>query len=160
MKRAVERTANLTLVQCEITGLRVEGGRVCGVESAFGAFFPAQFGRAGDRHVAVTAASSSASMPTTRGRTTPFPPAGCPTACARSGVRLLRFKTGTPPRVHADSIDYSVLEEQRGDEPAPLFSSRAHGGETAPSATSPTRTRGRKAIILENLSPLAAVRRA
>ena len=51
MKRAVERTANLTLVQCEITGLRVEGGRVC--------------------------------MPTTRGRTTPFPPAGCPTACAR-----------------------------------------------------------------------------
>ncbi|MFQ5590185.1 MAG: tRNA uridine-5-carboxymethylaminomethyl(34) synthesis enzyme MnmG [Phycisphaerae bacterium] len=37
------------------------------------------------------------------------------------GFRLARLKTGTPPRVHRDSIDYSSCEEQSGDEfPAPF----------------------------------------
>jgi tRNA uridine 5-carboxymethylaminomethyl modification enzyme len=33
-----------------------------------------------------------------------------------------RLKTGTPPRLHKDSLDYSKMEPQYGDEPAPLFS--------------------------------------
>lgn len=37
-------------------------------------------------------------------------------ALEREGIRLMRFKTGTPPRVHMDSIDYSKLELHPGDE--------------------------------------------
>lgn len=38
------------------------------------------------------------------------------------GISLRRFKTGTPPRVHRKSIDFSQMEEQKGDENAPPFS--------------------------------------
>ena len=38
------------------------------------------------------------------------------------GLSLRRFKTGTPARVHRDSIDFSRMEEQRGDEPVVPFS--------------------------------------
>lgn len=40
----------------------------------------------------------------------------------RLGIHLRRFKTGTPARVHRDSIDYSKLEVQAGDEPIIPFS--------------------------------------
>ncbi len=36
-------------------------------------------------------------------------------ALKREGVSLMRFKTGTPSRIHADSIDYSKLEIQEGE---------------------------------------------
>ena len=42
----------------------------------------------------------------------------------REGIVLRRFKTGTPPRIHADSIDYSKLEIQHGEENITPFSSR------------------------------------
>jgi len=38
------------------------------------------------------------------------------------GLKLQRFKTGTPARVNARSVDFSKLEEQCGDEPPPPFS--------------------------------------
>ena len=38
------------------------------------------------------------------------------------GVKLLRFKTGTPARVHRDSIDFSKMEIQKGDEVITPFS--------------------------------------
>jgi tRNA uridine 5-carboxymethylaminomethyl modification enzyme len=38
------------------------------------------------------------------------------------GFRLGRLKTGTPPRLHKDSVDYTQMEIQPGLEPAPLFS--------------------------------------
>ena len=43
-------------------------------------------------------------------------------ALARLGIQLERFKTGTPPRLDARSIDFSLLEEQPGDSPEPVFS--------------------------------------
>ena len=36
-------------------------------------------------------------------------------ALKREGINLMRFKTGTPARIHADSIDYSKLEIQEGE---------------------------------------------
>ena len=39
-----------------------------------------------------------------------------------AGLTLRRFKTGTPPRVNARSIDFSRLERQEGDEDAVPFS--------------------------------------
>ncbi|MDD3276137.1 MAG: FAD-dependent oxidoreductase [Kiritimatiellales bacterium] len=41
------------------------------------------------------------------------------------GFELGRMKTGTPPRLHADSIDYSAMQIQPGDEPPPFFSRAA-----------------------------------
>jgi tRNA uridine 5-carboxymethylaminomethyl modification enzyme len=41
------------------------------------------------------------------------------------GFRLGRLKTGTPPRLHKDSVDYTQMEIQPGTEPAPLFSRAA-----------------------------------
>jgi len=38
------------------------------------------------------------------------------------GFELGRMKTGTPPRLHKDSLDYSKMEIQPGDNPPPLFS--------------------------------------
>lgn len=43
-------------------------------------------------------------------------------ALSSLGVELGRFMTGTTPRLAADSIDYSVMEAQYGDDPAPQFS--------------------------------------
>ena len=43
----------------------------------------------------------------------------------RFGFNLERLKTGTPPRIHKDSINYSVMEEQPGENPPPLFSRKA-----------------------------------
>jgi len=43
----------------------------------------------------------------------------------RLGFELGRMKTGTPPRIHKDSIDYSKMVIQPGDEPPPFFSRSA-----------------------------------
>ncbi len=49
-------------------------------------------------------------------------------ACLEAlGLRLLRFKTGTPPRLHRDSIDFSRLEVQAGDPEPRAFSWRSRG---------------------------------
>lgn len=47
---------------------------------------------------------------------------GLSEALEHLGIHLRRFKTGTPARVHRDSIDYSKLEVQAGDEPIIPFS--------------------------------------
>ncbi|VGO22159.1 tRNA uridine-5-carboxymethylaminomethyl modification enzyme MnmG/GidA [Pontiella sulfatireligans] len=41
------------------------------------------------------------------------------------GFDLGRLKTGTPPRIHRDSVDYSKMENQPGDDPPPFFSRMA-----------------------------------
>lgn len=46
-------------------------------------------------------------------------------ALARLGFRISRLKTGTPPRLHRDSIDYAALKEQPGQYPPPLLSQDA-----------------------------------
>jgi tRNA uridine 5-carboxymethylaminomethyl modification enzyme len=38
------------------------------------------------------------------------------------GIRSERLKTGTPPRLHRDSLDYGAMTEQPGEQPPPLFS--------------------------------------
>ncbi len=44
---------------------------------------------------------------------------------SRFGFELGRLKTGTPPRIHRDSVDYSRMELQPGDDPPPFFSRMA-----------------------------------
>jgi len=73
------------------------------------------------------------------------------------GFRLGRLKTGTPPRLDGDSINWSVLQEQRGDEPPVPFSYLTDSVERKQASCYLTRTSQQThAIIEQNLarSPL------
>ncbi|MBR3995457.1 MAG: tRNA uridine-5-carboxymethylaminomethyl(34) synthesis enzyme MnmG [Clostridia bacterium] len=51
-----------------------------------------------------------------------FPAGELTESLKKIGVPLMRFKTGTPARIHADSVDYSQMEKQYGDETPEHFS--------------------------------------
>ena len=51
-----------------------------------------------------------------------FPSIGLSDSLKKLGVEMMRFKTGTPTRVHARSVDFSVLEKQEGDDEIVPFS--------------------------------------
>ena len=121
IRRMVETQPNLDLFQQAVDDLLIEQGRVTGVVTQMGVSFrarsivltagtflagkihigPAQYagGRAGDPP-ATTLAQRLRELP----------------------VAADRLKTGTPPRIDLRSIDYSGLDEQPGDDPAPVFS--------------------------------------
>ncbi len=56
-----------------------------------------------------------------------FPATGLSKNLEKLGVELVRFKTGTPPRINRRSIDFSKLEEQIGDESITPFSFETEG---------------------------------
>lgn len=56
-----------------------------------------------------------------------FPSVGLSDNLRRIGVELVRFKTGTPPRINRKSIDFSELEEQEGDTDITPFSFETTG---------------------------------
>ncbi len=86
-----------------------------------------------------------------------FPARGLSACLANLGVELVRFKTGTPPRINRRSIDFSKLEEQLGDEEITPFSFETTG-ELENQATCHITYTNEKThkIILDNLhrSPL------
>ncbi|MBQ9116999.1 MAG: tRNA uridine-5-carboxymethylaminomethyl(34) synthesis enzyme MnmG, partial [Clostridia bacterium] len=115
MKGVLERQENLTLQQGEIVDIRTEGGRVSSVVTRLGAVHRVKAaivctgtylrGRVitGDCAYASGPDGMLASVPLTD-------------SLLRLGVRLMRFKTGTPPRILRSSIDFSRLERQDGEE--------------------------------------------
>ena len=58
-----------------------------------------------------------------------FPSLGLSESLQKLGVEMMRFKTGTPTRVHARSVDFSRLEKQEGDEEIVPFSFETTGKE-------------------------------
>ncbi len=120
MKRVVERCENLSLKQASVERLLHHGGRVGGVETQMGEVFEARktilttgtflqgLIHVGDRNYS-------------GGRAGDFAAQGLSKSLSDLGLRLGRLKTGTCPRLHADSIDYSRLNVQHGDEnPVPF----------------------------------------
>ena len=121
MKLALEQQENLRLMQDEIVSIETENGAVSAVVTAIGARHPAK---------AVIVASGTflggriiigdymrESGPDGLAAAKPL------TDSLRSlGLRLQRFKTGTPPRIHRRSIDFSGLEVQQGEEEIIPFS--------------------------------------
>lgn len=86
-----------------------------------------------------------------------FPAEGLSGNLRRIGVELVRFKTGTPPRINRRSIDFSKLEEQQGDETVTPFSFETSGKlENRVSCYITYTTEKTHQIILDNLrrSPL------
>ena len=120
MKLALESRENLRLIQAEAVEIVLEGGAVASVTTAAGAVWRCR--------AAVICTGTYL-----RGRTITgevlrdsgpdgLAAAGPLSECLRAlGVPLRRFKTGTPPRVNARSVDFSKMEVQEGDaEPEPF----------------------------------------
>ena len=120
MKHTLERQENLTLRQAEIVELRVENGAVSAVVTATGAVFGAKAvilcsGTYLDGRTIVGECIQSSGPD---GMHASLPLAEQLRAL---GLPLRRFKTGTPPRVNARSVDFSKMERQDGDaEPLPF----------------------------------------
>ena len=128
MKRTLETTPNLRLVQSEIVELLTEcdGGRVrvSGVVTHLGEICRAErviiaAGTFLESRVFVGEQSFSA------GPDGMLPATGLSASLLSLGIPLRRFKTGTPVRVLASSIDKSVLEEQTGEDSPVPFSARS-----------------------------------
>ena len=120
MKKVVENTPNLLLKQSEVVEICADEMGVTGVTTSFGAFYPAKCviiatgTSLGGRIIVGEEAYES-------GPDNTLPANRLVDSLKEIGVRLVRFKTGTPPRIHADSIDYSKLERQDGDEAPTMF---------------------------------------
>ena len=121
IRRMVETEPNLELFQQAVDDLIIEGGRVTGVVTQMGLTF-------GARTVVLTAGTFLAGKihigpAQYAGGRAGDPPATTLAAKLRElPVAADRLKTGTPPRIDLRSIDFSGLEEQPGDDPAPVFS--------------------------------------
>ena len=127
MKKTLENTPNLTLRQAEITDIlfdEIDGKKqVRAVVTALGAEWQTK--------AVIIAAGTFLSSRTITGEAIAEsgPDAMIAAkelsgALQREGIRLMRFKTGTPPRIHADSIDYTSLEFQEGEDYITPFSAR------------------------------------
>jgi tRNA uridine 5-carboxymethylaminomethyl modification enzyme len=116
-------TPNLRLVEAMVEDFFVERGRVAGVVTGAGETI-------GATAVVVTTGTflrglmHTGERRTEGGRVGEPAAVGLSAALARRGLKLGRFKTGTPPRVHRDSVDYDLCEPQRGDDPPVPFSFR------------------------------------
>lgn len=121
MKKVLENTENLDLVEGEITKINVEDNRVVSVETLNGAIYEAK--------AVILATGTYLKGLILQGELqTESGPHGLKSSKLLSDslkeldIELRRFKTGTPARVHRDSLDLSVMEVQPGDEEIIPFS--------------------------------------
>ena len=125
VRQVVERQPGLDLFQQAVDDLLMErasgGERVAGVRTQMGLELRA-------RAVVLTVGTFLGGrihigLSNYEGGRAGDPPSNALAARLRERpFRAERLKTGTPPRIAARSIDYSVLQEQPGDEPVPVFS--------------------------------------
>ena len=121
MKHTLETQEHLHVRQAEIVDIGVEAGRVCSVTAHTGAVYACR--------AVIVASGTYLDGRTIVGETLRSEgPDGLAAAKALSlrlrelGLSLRRFKTGTPPRVNARTVDFSKMEIQRGDEDPEPFS--------------------------------------
>lgn len=121
MKKVLEDEPNLTLRQGEVIDILIEGNEVKGVLTRTGAIYKTKAAilctgtyLKGRVYIGeVNYQSGPDGM---------FPSILLSDSLENKGFNLRRLKTGTPARVHRDSIDYSVMEIQPGDEEIIPFS--------------------------------------
>ncbi|MGT2755214.1 tRNA uridine-5-carboxymethylaminomethyl(34) synthesis enzyme MnmG [Streptococcus ovis] len=121
MKKTVERQENLTLRQTMIDDILVEEGKVIGVVTATGQTY-------GASAVVVTTGTALrgeiilGELKYSSGPNNSLASVTLADNLKKLGLEIGRFKTGTPPRVKASSINYEVTEIQPGDEKPNHFS--------------------------------------
>lgn len=121
MRQVLENTKHLTLRQAEVTRILSEKGRVTGVETYSGAVYPCR--------AVILCTGVYLKSRCVYGDVSHYTgPNGLSSANYLSeslkslGIELFRFKTGTPARIDGRSIDFSKMEEQKGDERVVPFS--------------------------------------
>ena len=121
MKHTLERQENLWVKQAEITDIYTENGHVSAVRTVYGAVYQVK--------AAIIASGTYLGGRTIVGEVARdsgpdgLAAANSLTSCLEQlGLSLRRFKTGTPPRVNARSVDFSQMELQPGDEEVLPFS--------------------------------------
>jgi tRNA uridine 5-carboxymethylaminomethyl modification enzyme len=149
--QALSETENLRLIEGMVEDFTVQGGRVTGIVTATGQRIEASA-------VVVTTGTFLRGLMHTGEKRTEGGRVGEPAAVglsaglARLGLRLGRFKTGTPPRVHRDTVDYDLCEPQRGDDPPVPFSFRTESLSSEQALCWLTATNERvHALIRDNL---------
>lgn len=121
MKKRLEYQSNLYVKQAEIVDILTDENGVSGVVTHTGAEYGAK---------AVICASGTylrgkiliGDYSRESGPDGMFPANELSENLKRLGIELKRFKTGTPARIHADSLDYSKMEIEKGDEKIVPFS--------------------------------------
>ena len=120
MKHVLELQKNLDLFQAMVQGLIYEGGKVVGVRTNLEVEFYA-------KTVVVTTGTFLRGLmhvgknTNKGGRMGDFSAEGLSGSFLEAGIELERLKTGTPARILGSSIDFSQLEEQKGDIDPTLF---------------------------------------
>ena len=128
MKGRVEGQENLTLRQEIVEALWVDEDQIKGIHVKGGASYRAS------AVILTTGTFMQAVMHTGEsksrgGRAGEGATRGISESLVSHGVKLERFKTGTPPRVNGRTVDFSVLEEQPGDDQPQAFSFQTTGIE-------------------------------
>jgi tRNA uridine 5-carboxymethylaminomethyl modification enzyme len=121
MRMTMENTEHLTLRQAEVVEILCENRKVCGIKTFSGAIYHAK--------AVVLATGTYLKAKCIYGdvseQTGPngLKSADYLTESLKSlGIEMYRFKTGTPARIDKNSIDFSVMQEQFGDEKVVPFS--------------------------------------
>ncbi len=121
MKKRLETQKGLQLKQAEITEILIENGEVCGVKTHLGTIYGAK--------AAIICTGTYlmgkimiGDYERESGPDGTFPSKKLSESLADLGITLRRFKTGTPARIHADTIDFSKMEQESGDDKITPFS--------------------------------------
>ncbi len=121
MKHTLEKQENLELKQAEIVNIEVENGKVKSIETDVGAIYNIKniivaTGTYLEGKIFIGDYSKES------GPDGVFPANKLAKCFEKLGVKLIRFKTGTPARINRKSIDFSKMEVQKGDEDIVPFS--------------------------------------
>ncbi len=131
MREVVLNTANLDVIQETATGLRIESNTVTGVVTQLGNFYPA-------KKIIIAAGTFLGGLihigeqKQQAGRQGEFASIGLAEYLRSLGLEIGRLKTGTCARIAGDSIDFSVMEVQGGDQKPVPFSFRTNQESFAP----------------------------
>jgi tRNA uridine 5-carboxymethylaminomethyl modification enzyme len=121
IRRRLENQPNLWLFQQGVEDIVLDGGRAAGVVTQLGLRFRA-------KAVVLTAGTFLAGLIHVglanyqAGRAGDPPATSLAARLREIGLPAGRLKTGTPPRIDGRTINYSIMQEQPGDNPVPVFS--------------------------------------
>lgn len=121
MKKTIEETKHLTLRQGMAEEIIVEDGKISGIVTKTGAIYRA-------KAVVITTGTYlrgkiiMGELMYESGPNNQQPSIRLSASLKEHGFDLVRFKTGTPPRVHKDTIDFDKTEIQPGDDNPKFFS--------------------------------------